>query len=129
MNISWKPVHSMILLLTVLFAVALGFNAIMLGDHFGSGMTAEIITEVVILIILAVLLSIPVIYGFRKESKALILFFSAVFLITMFVAGFIGISELENIDMEKRMQKRDVPPVETHNTAIDEVVSDLDSLL
>ena len=127
MNISWKPVYSMILLLFVLFAVALGFNAIMLGDHFGSDMTSEVLTEVVILIVLAVLLSIPVILGFKKESKALILFFSAGFLIAMFVAVFIGISELENIDLEKRMQKRDMPPIEPHNKAIDEVISDLDS--
>ncbi|MBR5938867.1 MAG: hypothetical protein IKZ90_11480 [Clostridiales bacterium] len=127
MNISWKPVHSLILLLVVLFAVALGFNAIMLGDHFGPGMTSEVLTEVVILIVLSVLLSIPVILGFKKGSKSLILFFSAGFLIIMFVAVFIGISELENIDLEKRMQKRDVPPVETHNKAIDEVISELDS--
>ncbi|MBO7564047.1 MAG: hypothetical protein J6T40_04260 [Clostridiales bacterium] len=127
MNISWKPVHSMILLLVVLFAVALGFNAIMLGDHFGPGMTSEVLTEVVILIVLSVLLSIPVILGFKKGSKSLILFFSAGFLIIMFVAVFIGISELENIDLEKRMQKRDVLPVETHNKAIDEVISELDS--
>ena len=127
MNISWKPVHSMILLLVVLFAVALGFNAIMLGDHFGPGMTSEVLTEVVILIVLSVLLSIPVILGFKKGSKSLILFFSAGFLIIMFVAVFIGISELENIDLEKRMQKRDVPPIETHNKAIDEVISELDS--
>nr|AHF25290.1 hypothetical protein [uncultured bacterium Contig1757] len=127
MNISWKPEHSMILLLVVLFAVALGFNAIMLGDRFGSGMTSAVLTEVVILIVLSVLLSIPVILGFKKGSKSLILFFSAGFLIIMFVAVFIGISELENIDMEKRMQKRDVPPVETHNKAIDEVISELDS--
>lgn len=127
MNISWKPVHSLILLLVVLFAVALGFNAIMLGDRFGSDMTSAVLTEVVILIVLSVLLSIPVILGFKKGSKSLILFFSAGFLIIMFVAVFIGISELENIDLEKRMQKRDVPPVETHNKAIDEVISELDS--
>ena len=127
MNIRWKPIHSIILLLIILYTVTLGFNVIMLGDHFDSTihMTSLIVMEWVIMLVLAALLSIPIILGFKRESKAMIIFFSAVFLIIMFFGTLIGISALENKELEMRMEERKTQPIETHNHAIDDVLSEI----
>ena len=126
MNSSWKPIHSLILLLVVLFAVALGFDAILLGRFDAeSGITAYIVTETVILILLAILLSVPIVIGFKRGSKSMMIFFSAGFLVIMFVATLIGISALENIKLEKDAESREWHPIETHNHAIDDVLSEI----
>lgn len=127
MNIRWKPIHSIILLLMVLFIVTLGFNAALLvsGIDSRSDMTLQIVMEIIIMILLAALLSIPIILGFKRESKAMIIFFSAVFLVVMFFATLIGVSALDNIELDKRMRERETHSIEPHNHAIDDVLAEI----
>ena len=55
----------------------------------------------------------------------MIIFFSAVFLIIMFFGTLIGISALDNKEQEMRMEERKTQPIETHNHAIDDVLSEI----
>ncbi|MBR5040795.1 MAG: hypothetical protein IKX68_06730 [Clostridiales bacterium] len=127
MNIRWKPIHSIILLLMVLFIVTLGFNAALLvsGIDSRSDMTLQIVMEIIIMILLDALLSIPIILGFKRESKAMIIFFSAVFLVVMFFAILIGVSTLGNIELDKRMRERETHSIAPHNHAIDDVLAEI----